>query len=508
MKLSSLFVLITSFWFSHQVIQAQYPDSAKFQTFSEFKSALVTASNSPTELNVLWQLLLNSRRVPFAIGDSVAFLYRGNSSSVKWNGDFNNWGGSSGGTGVKIGNNDVWIWETVFPNDARLDYKIVLNGNNWILDPNNPNQQMSGFGPNSELRMPQYVSPIFAYRKQGVAQGPLTSNQLISSNNLGYSLHYRVYTPNGYNTLSNLPVIYVTDGQEYSHDQMGSMVITLDNLIAEGSIRPIIAVFISPVNPSNSSQNRRQNEYPMNTTYLNFVKNELVPLIDTNYKTAKSQDQRAILGTSLGGICAAFFGVRASHTFGLIGIQSPAFWYSPGIYTDYQDSVKLPLKVYMSSGTINDTRDRARQMRDLMQQKGYPLLYREVNEGHSWGNWRALMKEMLTFFFPPTPLKVKEGKTPQKKSKNFGLKNFPNPFNPTTQIQFNLKEPSDVTLEIYDALGKKVTTLLKSSHNQGNYSIPFEAGSLKLSSGVYFYKLKVNSKAGLFEETNAMMLVK
>lgn len=39
-------------------------------------------------------------------------------------------------------------------------------------------------------------------------------------------------------------------------------------------------------------------------------------------------------------------------------------------------------------------------MRSVMQEKGYPLEYIEVNQGHSWGNWRALLEEPLVYFFP------------------------------------------------------------------------------------------------------------
>ena len=38
-------------------------------------------------------------------------------------------------------------------------------------------------------------------------------------------------------------------------------------------------------------------------------------------------------------------------------------------------------------------------LRDVLETKGYPLMYIEVNQGHSWGNWRGLLKQPLTYFF-------------------------------------------------------------------------------------------------------------
>jgi len=68
--------------------------------------------------------------------------------------------------------------------------------------------------------------------------------------------------------------------------------------------------------------------------------------------------------------------------------------------------------------------------------------------------------------------------------------NHPNPFNPTTQISFNIPEVSDISLEIYDVVGNKVKTLAKGKYTPGDYKIKFDASLL--SSGIYFYQLISN----------------
>jgi hypothetical protein len=80
--------------------------------------------------------------------------------------------------------------------------------------------------------------------------------------------------------------------------------------------------------------------------------------------------------------------------------------------------------------------------------------------------------------------------------------NYPNPFNPTTTIQFDLLESSDVSLNIYNSLGQLVMELENRKMNAGHYTSTFDASNL--SSGIYFYKLKANS----FIDIRKMVLLK
>ncbi len=81
--------------------------------------------------------------------------------------------------------------------------------------------------------------------------------------------------------------------------------------------------------------------------------------------------------------------------------------------------------------------------------------------------------------------------------------NYPNPFNPTTIIRFTIPEnKNNVTLKIYDLLGREVATLLNKQIAPGNYQINFDGSNL--SSGIYFYQLK----AGNFVKSKKMILMK
>jgi len=75
--------------------------------------------------------------------------------------------------------------------------------------------------------------------------------------------------------------------------------------------------------------------------------------------------------------------------------------------------------------------------------------------------------------------------------KSIFLSNYPNPFNPTTTINYALPEQAGVTLKLYDLLGREVALLVNEVKDAGEYSVNFDAS--RLSSGVYIYQLKVGN---------------
>ena len=82
------------------------------------------------------------------------------------------------------------------------------------------------------------------------------------------------------------------------------------------------------------------------------------------------------------------------------------------------------------------------------------------------------------------------------------LENYPNHFNPTTKISYQLPNAALVTLKVYDLLGREVATLVNEEKQPGKYEVEFEASSL--SSGIYLYRIIIND----FVKTMKMIVVK
>lgn len=92
---------------------------------------------------------------------------------------------------------------------------------------------------------------------------------------------------------------------------------------------------------------------------------------------------------------------------------------------------------------------------------------------------------------------------------SYSLKqNFPNPFNPTTTIEYQLPSSGEVKLIVYDLLGREVSELVNEKQDVGKYSVQFNASGL--TSGIYIYTLQAVSEDGTknFSATRRLMLIK
>ena len=105
------------------------------------------------------------------------------------------------------------------------------------------------------------------------------------------------------------------------------------------------------------------------------------------------------------------------------------------------------------------------------------------------------------------PEDITDTDTPKVPDSNYLSQNFPNPFNPTTTIEFGLESRVHVKINVYDAEGRMVTTLMNKSMEPGSYSVSWDgtdAGGRSVTSGVYFYSIR----AGEFKERRKMILLR
>jgi len=98
-----------------------------------------------------------------------------------------------------------------------------------------------------------------------------------------------------------------------------------------------------------------------------------------------------------------------------------------------------------------------------------------------------------------TDIEAVAGMQPEK----FTLfQNYPNPFNPETRIKYQVQRAGHVELNVYNALGQKVKTLVNEEKPSGTHSVTFDAADL--ASGIYYYQLKADG----FNAVKKMLLVR
>jgi hypothetical protein len=119
------------------------------------------------------------------------------------------------------------------------------------------------------------------------------------------------------------------------------------------------------------------------------------------------------------------------------------------------------------------------------------------SDAHSLGEIRGQLRIASG---TPTSVEVVSHNIP----KSFSLQqNFPNPFNPSTIIRFDLARRGKINLKVYNLLGQVVASLVDGIYEAGTYTVSFDSRSL--SSGVYFYRLTVD---GGFADTKKMLLMR
>jgi predicted alpha/beta superfamily hydrolase len=144
--------------------------------------------------------------------------------------------------------------------------------------------------------------------------------------------------------------------------------------------------------------------------YGRFLVEELKYYIDRKYRTKREPEFTGLGGSSLGGLLTLALGLWLPNVFTRLLAMSPSVWWDDQVIVKMVEELdqKLPLKIWIDTGTNEPGWERARTLRDALVEKGWKLYddlqYSEFEGAdHSEGAWAARVDQALRYLFPHPP---------------------------------------------------------------------------------------------------------
>ena len=257
------------------------------------------------------------------------------------------------------------------------------------------------------------------------------------SNIIGDDRDFYVYTPPGYDPAAPIryPVLYLLHGfgdEAVSWSSVGRADAILDNLIAQGQVKPMILVmplgYGRPPKEAVGWMNRHRTDAEIwrrgkgskedIELWLRFITGfrdallaEVMPQVEQGYRVDPSRESQAIAGLSMGGTQSLYTALNRPDRFAWVGGFSSgtvpkadgSFGVDfPGLDTKGNPPLRL---VWLGCGKDDFVLNQTRQLHELLQSKGVPHTYKETAGNHTFLVWRRYLAEFVSLLFRP-PAKI------------------------------------------------------------------------------------------------------
>lgn len=275
------------------------------------------------------------------------------------------------------------------------------------LDPGNPAVKPARQPRTSILEVPGNP-PLLHEFNAAVPHGTMREHWY-QSKSLAKRRSLHVYTPPGYDqSRKDLPVMYLLHGNgdnDATWTALGRANVILDNLIAQKKAKPMIVVmtdghaFVPAPGPSaTNAENRGRSMKAFESDLLEDV----MPFVESNYRTINKRASRAIIGLSMGGGQSLHIGLNHLDRFAWVGGMSagtPETNSIAAVLADAKGTNKKLKLLWIAIGKDDFLLDRNKRLDEVLTAHGITHTFKVTDGNHSWPVWRKYLAEFTPMLF-------------------------------------------------------------------------------------------------------------
>ena len=296
--------------------------------------------------------------------------------------------------------NGVWKGRLASMTEGIYRYRFVVDGVS-VYDPKAP----SASETSALLTVAPKGDEFFVMKN--VPHGAV-AERYYWSETLGQMRRLHVWTPAGYEkSLDRLPVLYLVHGggdTDMSWPGVGAAGLILDNLMAEGKMKPMVVVM--PNGSIEMPDGNMMGEVPV---FAEDMITSIIPFIESNYRVYTDQAHRAMAGLSMGGMETLEVTLNHPEMFSYVWVLSSSF--APGNKEVYEyergrlkreaDRYNKNFKelVFTQGGPSDIAYNNCKETLKLFDDAAIKYEYHEVSGGHSWEAWRQNLYDLAQRLF-------------------------------------------------------------------------------------------------------------
>lgn len=338
--------------------------------------------------------IINNARLPFITGEKVYFVYTGKSNQkIELVGDMNYW---MRGVDIlnELSSSGIYYIEKIFPLNARLEYKFVVNGE-YILDGKNFKKISGIISENSVLEMPGFRQQI-EFKPNFNFKESIEKEFELNSRYLKYTKKIKILLPYNFDKTKKYKSIIFNDG--YNYYRYADIKKIFDYVVNKNEIENFIIILI------NSNNEEKKQEYDLNDDYSYFVLEELIKLLETEYNIENKSGAVILAGCFTGAYQSLYTAIKSNKLISRLILQSLTTEYNNKSIFEYISVDKLnSMDIYISFGIyekyiadlnlvyLNECFIEYLEHNNI---KHHSVKY---NQGHNWTMWRGDLLNSLLY---------------------------------------------------------------------------------------------------------------